>query len=63
MHGIATVPCIPIIGLDLWEHAYFAQYKGDRGAYLERFWAHVNWGKVSENFESFNVKGLVAPLL
>ncbi|TNV82978.1 hypothetical protein FGO68_gene16325 [Halteria grandinella] len=52
MHGIALVQCVPIIGIDLWEHAYFSQFGGDKNAYLERFWAHVNWGKVSHRFEA-----------
>jgi superoxide dismutase len=46
MHGIALIQCTPVIGLDLWEHAYLTpQYEGDKGAYVDRFWTHLNWGK------------------
>ena len=63
MHGIATVTLTPIIGLDLWEHAYFNQYEGDKERYIENFWGFVDWDKVSENFERFNLDNKVAPLL
>ena len=64
MHGIALIQCTPVIGLDLWEHAYLTpQYEGDKGAYVDRFWTHLNWGKVSHFFESHNLAGKVAPLL
>lgn len=55
--------CTPVIGLDLWEHAYFTHYKGDKEAYVENFWNFVDWGKVSLNFEKFNSQHKVAPLI
>jgi len=52
------------LGLDLWEHAYFVQYEGNKEAYVDAFWDCVNWEKVSFNFEKFNLDGFkVAPLL
>jgi superoxide dismutase len=62
--GIALVQCIPIIGIDLWEHAYFDRFHGDKEAYVEQYWNFINWGKVSENFEKYNLnQNKVAPLL
>ena len=38
----------PIIGLDVWEHAYYLKYKNLRGKYLENIWQIINWAKVEE---------------
>lgn len=63
MHGIALVQCTPVIGIDLWEHAYFTpQFEGNKAAYVEKFWDHVNWGKVSSTFETHVIAGKVAPI-
>ena len=61
--GIALIQCTPVIGLDLWEHAYFTQYEGNKEAYVEAFWRFVDWEKVSSNFEEFTLNGKVGPLI
>lgn len=40
----------PLITVDLWEHAYYIDYRNVRPDYLKGFWALANWGFASENF-------------
>ncbi|MDE1873706.1 MAG: superoxide dismutase [Candidatus Micrarchaeota archaeon] len=42
----------PILGLDIWEHAYYLQYFSDRGSYVDAWWHVVNWDDVTKRFEA-----------
>lgn len=45
------VSCKPLMVLDVWEHAYYLDYKNERGKFVDAFWNIVNWDAVSEKFE------------
>lgn len=42
---------IPILGLDIWEHAYYIKYKNKRFQYIKSFWKIVNWSEVFNNLK------------
>lgn len=47
----------PILGIDVWEHAYYLKYQNKRGEYLGNIWSVINWNEVSKNYEAIVPKG------
>ncbi len=52
-HNVNVYPGCPILMvLDVWEHAYYLDYKNDRAKFVENFWQIVNWEAVAKRFEA-----------
>ncbi len=49
---------IPVLVVDVWEHAYYIDHRNARPAYLEKFFSHINWEFVSKVFAGAKAQGI-----
>jgi len=52
MKGVAKVEGTPVIGLDVWEHAYYLKYQNARPKYIDAFWSVLDWDAAEANYKA-----------
>jgi Fe-Mn family superoxide dismutase len=53
---LSTKGLVPLLGIDVWEHAYYLQYKNVRAEYVKAIWNVINWQNVAERFLAVSAK-------
>ena len=51
---LSTQGLVPLLGIDVWEHAYYLQYKNVRADYVKNIWKIIAWQEVEKRFEKAN---------
>jgi superoxide dismutase, Fe-Mn family len=62
MSGLANHLCYTVLGMDLWEHAYYEKYTTDRTSYITDFWNMVDWAIVEMFYDKFASQLSMVPL-
>mmetsp|Transcript_29271 Transcript_29271/g.52345 ORF Transcript_29271/g.52345 Transcript_29271/m.52345 type:complete len:237 (-) Transcript_29271:41-751(-) len=54
--------CLPLLGADVWEHAYYLTYLQDRRSYATDFWSYIDWDQLEYFYEVYLLEGKPVPI-
>ena len=62
MTGLAPIDCIPILGIDIWEHSYYLKYLWDKETFFENWVSLIDWKMVEYFYDTYASQGKAVPV-